>query len=143
MHRFKENVKYDIGLIQVVATHGTATCTGHPVDMQKYNNFCGLIAGGIGLGTNNVGSFVAYIAESTDSLTFSTNYLATSATIATATGTAKGYGDSVECRAEQMSDGYRYLRVEVRPSVTGTSNLVVIGNLRFNSRYPQATLPTP
>lgn len=141
MHKFSQNVKPDVGLFQVAATATATTYTGTGSDMQMYNNFCGYVMGGIGAGTQDIGTLTMYIAESTDNITFSATYLAT-ATCASATATAKGYGGTIECRAEQMTDGYRYLRVEVLP-VKGTTSILAIANLRFNSRYPAATLPTP
>ncbi len=138
MHRFKENVKFDVGLMTTSTATTSTVSTGTGVDMKKYNNFCGLIAGVVAAGA---GPLTAYIAESTDAATFNqTKYVATVA-ISSATTPYTGYGGSIEVRAEQMSDGYRYLRVEVLPT-SGTGNVISIANCRFNSRYPQATLPS-
>ncbi len=138
MHRFKENVKFDVGLMTTSTATTSTVSTGTGVDMKKYNNFCGLVAGVVAAGA---GPLTAYIAESTDAATFNqTKYVATVA-ISSATTPYTGYGGSIEVRAEQMSDGYRYLRVEVLPT-SGTGNVISIANCRFNSRYPQATLPS-
>lgn len=139
MHRFSENVKYNVGLMLQVASATATTYTGTSADMRKYNNFCACVAGVAAPGTNNIGALTCYIAQSTDTTTYSGNYLATG-TAASATG-GLTFGTSIEVRAEQMADGYRYLRVEVLPAA-GTANLIVAGNFRFNPRYPQATLAT-
>lgn len=133
MHKFKENIKYDIGIYPQLST--ATNVTGVGVDMSKYNNFAALV--GAAPATQFIGAFTAYIAQSTDNTTFSTSYLAT---VTVASSTTLGYGDSLEVRAEQMSDTYRYLRVEILPAA-GTTNYIAAANLRFNSRYPQATLP--
>ena len=138
MHKFYENVKYDVGLMLQVASATATTYTGTAADMRKYNNFCALFGGVAAPGSNNIGALTGYIAQSTDMATWSGNYLAT-ATAASATG-GLTFGTSVEVRAEQMGDSYRYLRVEVLPAA-GTANLISAANLRFNSRYPQASLP--
>jgi hypothetical protein len=143
MHTFKSNIKYDQGLYLNANTATAAEYTGTAVDMSRYNNFCGIVSGVMAAATNNVGAFVAVIAQSTDCTAWSDTYLAT-ATAASATA-ASGflgmYGTTIECRAEQLSDGYRYLRVEVTPA-GGTTNAINIVNLRFNPRFPQATLFT-
>ena len=139
MHKFLENVKADVGLLLTIATATATTFTGTAADMRKYNNFAAYVAGKASPGTNNIGDLTCYIAQSTDMTTWSTNYLAT-ATAASATG-GLTFGTSVEVRAEQMGDSYRYLRVEVLPA-DGTQNIVAAANLRFNSRFPQASLPS-
>ena len=128
MHKASENVKITYS-IPVAATYRTAAqVTGVGVDMAKYNNFAGIInAAGA---TQWQGALTCYIAESTDNATFSTTFLAT-LTIATATlHTAQ----SLEVRAEEMTDAYRYLRLEVTPAA-GTGNLFSADNVRFNPRY--------
>ncbi len=136
MHRFKENVRADVGLLTLSTVSTSVNTTGTSVDMKKYNNFCGLVGGVV---ATAVGSMQIYIAQSTDAATFSTAYIAT-ATLSSSTVPNQGWFGSVECRAEQMSDGYRYLRVEAIPT-QGTGAVITIANLRFNSRYPQANLP--
>jgi hypothetical protein len=128
MHKASENSKLTYA-IPVAATYRTATAvTGVGVDMAKYNNYAAIIS--VAGATQWQGALTCEIAESTDNSTFSTAYLAT-LTIATATvNTAQ----SLELRAEQMSDGYRYLRVEITPA-SGTGNLFSANNIRFNPRY--------
>ncbi len=138
MHRFTQNIRYDSARHLAVGTATATSYTGTSADMAKYNNFCGIVSGVAAAGTNDVGALVCYIAESTDTTTYSATYLAT-ATAASATG-GLSYGTCVECRAEQMTDGYRYLRVVVVPA-NGTVNSIAIQNLRFNARYPQTSLP--
>ncbi len=133
MHRFSENVKYDVGIYPRATTATLHSGTG--VDMAKYNNFCAIVGAAPGTA---VGALNFYIAQSTDSATWSSTYLAT---VSVASSASVGYGSSIEIRAEQMSDGYRYLRVEVLP-IAGTLNVIAAANLRFNSRYPQASLPS-
>lgn len=143
MHKFSDNVKYDVGRmlnsVSVSTSTSATVTTGTSVDMRYYNNFVGLVGGAVGAGAS---ALTAYITEAT----FATGVfnqakpLATAA-IASATSPYTGYGGSVEVRAEQMSDGHRFLRVEVKPT-SGTGNRIAIANLRFNSRYPQHTLPT-
>ncbi len=136
MHKFTENVKYNEGYMSIGTSTTSTVQTGTSVDMAKYNNFAAIIQGVV---TAGAGPLTAYIRESTDAAAWTAAYLSTT-TIASATTPYLGYGGVVELRAEQMSDGYRYLRVEVIPQ-SGTGNLISIANLRFNSRYPQATLP--
>jgi hypothetical protein len=128
MHKSSENGKLSYA-IPVAATYRTAgSATGVGVDMAKYNNYVAII--NVAGATQWQGALTCSIAESTDNSTFSTAYLAT-LTIATATTNT---AQSLELRAEQMSDGYRYLRVEVAPA-SGTGNLYSAINLQFNPRY--------
>ena len=138
MHRFTQNIRYDVGRHLALGSATATTYTGTSADMRKYNNFVGIVSGVAAAGTNDIGALVCYIAESTDSTTYSANYLAT-ATAASATG-GLCFGTVVECRAEQMTDTYRYLRVVVAPAA-GTANSIAIQNLRFNARFPQTSLP--
>lgn len=138
MHKFAQNVRYDTGRHLVLGTATATAFTGTSADMAKYNNFVAIVSGGAQAGTNDIGALVVYIAESTDTTTYSSNYLAT-ATAASATG-GLCFGTVVECRAEQMTDGYRYLRAVVVPAA-GTNNSIAIQNLRFNARFPQTSLP--
>ncbi len=138
MHSFLQNVRYDVARHLAVGTATATAYTGTSADMRKYNNFAAIVSGVAAAGTNDVGALVCYIVQSTDSTTYAAAALAT-ATAASATG-GLSYGTMVECRAEQMADGYRYLRVTVTPA-NGTANSIAIQNLRFNARYPQTTLP--
>jgi len=133
MHRFIENVKYDVAVYPRALTTATLV-SGSGVDMAKYNNFCALAGAAP---SSQCGALNIFIAQSTDNSTFSATYLATASV---ASSTTVGFGTSVEIRAEQMSDGYRYLRVEVLP-IAGTQHVIGAASLRFNSRYPQASLP--
>lgn len=128
MHKFEENVSVDVG-IAPSATYTDAEEDGAGVDMAKYNNFAAAIV--VASATENQGALVVVIAESTDNSTYSNTYLAT-VTLASST-TAHGI-DTVEVRAEEMSDGYRYLRAEVTPAA-GTENAFAVINQRFNPRF--------
>jgi hypothetical protein len=144
MHRFKENIKYDQGLFLNAGTATATEYTGTAVDMSRYNNFVGIISGVMAAATNNVGALVCQIAQSTDCTTWSDTYLPATATAASSTASLSYlgmYGTIVECRAEQLADGYRYIRVEVTPA-GGTTNNINIVNLRFNPRFAQETLFT-
>jgi hypothetical protein len=128
MHTASENAKISYA-IPVAATYRTAgSATGVGVDMAKYNNYAAII--NVAGATQWQGALTCSIAESTDNTTFSTAYLAT-LTIATATTHT---AQSLEVRAEQMTDDYRYLRVEVAPA-SGTGNLYSAVNVQFNPRY--------
>ncbi len=137
MHRFSENVKTDVGLMTLSTATSATVSTGTSVDMRKYNNFCGLVSYVV---ASNTGTTTIYIRESTDAAAWTAAYLATATLSSYATVPFIGGFGTIECRAEQMSDGYRYLRVEVIPAAA--TGIIGIVNLRFNSRYPQVTLPT-
>lgn len=137
MHKFKENVKCDVGLMTLSTATSATVSTGTSADMQKYNNFCGLVSYVV---ASNTGTITAYIRESTDKAVWTAAYLKTATLSSYATVPFIGGFGSIECRAEEMSDGYRYLRVEVIPAVA--TGVIGISNLRFNSRYPQETLAT-
>ena len=128
MHKFEQNVSVDIG-IAPADNYTAAEKVGVGADMAKYNNFCAAIV--VASATQYQGALTCVIAESTDDSTWSNTYLAT-VTIASST-TADGI-DTVEVRAEEMSDGYRYLRLEVTPAA-GTGNAFAAVNMRFNPRF--------
>lgn len=127
MHKFEQNVSIDVG-IPPSAAYTAAEEAGVAVDMAKYNNYAAIIA--VAGATENQGALTCVIAESTDNSTWSNTYLGT-VTIASATTDAV---DTVEVRAEEMSDGYRYLRTEVTPAA-GTENAFSVANVRFNPRF--------
>lgn len=127
MHKFEQNVSIDVG-ITPSATYTNAEKAGVGVDMAKYNNFAAIIA--VAGATQYQGALTCVIAESTDNSTFSDTFLAT-VTIASATTEQV---DTVECRAEEMTEGLRYLRVEVTPAA-GTANAFSVVNARFNPRF--------
>jgi len=128
MHLFDENIKID-DAIPVTSTYRTAAAVeGEAVDMAKYHNYAAVIT--VAGATQWQGDLVCKIAEGTTSTQFSTAYLATK-TISTAT---TNQVEVIEVSDQQMSDGYRYLRVEVDPS-TGTGNMFAAVNCRFNPRY--------
>lgn len=128
MHKGSENIKLT-DAIAVAETYRTAqVVNGVSVDMAKYNNYAAVVH--VAGATQWQGDLTAVIAESTDDSTWSDTYLATLTIESATTDTAQ----SVEVRAEEMSDGYRYLRVEVTPA-TGTGNLFDAVNARFNPRY--------
>lgn len=134
MHKFSENVKVSVGIPSPIATstvavfYTAALKAGVGVDMAKYNNYAAVVE--VVGATQWQGALTIQVAESTDNSTFSTAYLAT-ATIATATTNT---ATSVELRTEQMSDGYRYLNVNVTPAA-GTGNVFSAVNLQRNPRY--------
>jgi len=128
MHLLDENIKVDDG-IPVPATYRTAQAVnGEAVDMAKYNNFAGVIT--VAGATQWQGAITAVVAEGTNSTQFSTAYLATK-TIASAT---TNQIEVIEVNADQMSDGYRYLRMTLTPA-TGTGHKFAAVNCRFNPRY--------
>ena len=139
MHRFRENVRLDVGYMSIsTSTSGTVT-TSTAVNLRRYNNFVGIVQGVV---TPGASALTAYITEAT----FATGVfnqatpLATQA-IASATTPLLGYGGTIEVRAEQLSDGHHWVRVEVLPAA-GTGNILSVSNLRFNARYPQVTPPS-
>ncbi len=138
MHRFTQNVKTNVGLMTLSTATSATVSTGTSVDMAKYNNFCGIVNYVV---ASNTGTTTIYIREGTSAAgAWSTTYLATATLASYATVPYIGGFGTIECRAEQMSDGYRFLRVEVIPAAA--TGVISITNCRFNSRYPQASLPT-
>ena len=128
MHKLAENIKLSDG-IAVAATYRTAGAVNSAaVDMAKYNNYAAVVH--VAGATQWQGALTVVIAEGTTSTQFSTSYLATK-TIASG---SSDQVESVEVRAEEMSDGYRYLRHTITPA-TGTGNMYDSVNVRFNPRY--------
>jgi len=128
MHKFEQNVSIDVG-ITPTATYTDQEEAGTGVDMAKYNNYAAIIA--IAGATQYQGALTCVIAESTDDSTYSNTYLAT-VTIASSTNTDQV--DTLEVRAEEMTDAYRYLRMEVTPAA-GSANAFSVVNARFNPRF--------
>ncbi len=137
MHKFTENVKTDVGLMTLSTATSATVSTGTSVDMAKYNNFVGLVSYVV---ASNTGTTTIYIRESTNAAVWTAAYLATATLSSYATVPFIGGFGAIECRAEQMSDSYRYLRVEVIPAAA--TGVISITNVRFNARFPQATLTT-
>ena len=129
MHKFEENVLETIGIAPPVAYYTNAEKAGTGVDMAKFNNYVAVIA--CASATQWQGALTAVIAESTDNATYSNTYLAT---VTIASSTTADQVDTVECREEEMTDGYRYLRVEITPAA-GTGNAFSAVNLKFNPRF--------
>jgi len=127
MHKFEQNVSVDVS-IPPSATYTAAEKDGVGVDMAKYNNFAAIIS--VAGATQYQGALTCVIAESTDDSTYSDTFLAT-VTIASAT---TDQVDTVEIRAEEMTDAYRYLRLEITPAA-GTANIFSAENVRFNPRF--------
>lgn len=127
MHKFEQNVAVDIAVSPRTVTT-TTEIDGVGADMAKYNNICFAIQ--LKSGTQS-GALTCYIAESTDNSTWSDTMLAT-LTIASSTDT-DGI-DTVEISAEKMTDGYRYLRLEVNPA-SGASKTLSAVAMRFNPRF--------
>ncbi len=134
MHTFEENIKVTVGLTPQIAT--AIEKTGGFCDMAKYNNFAAIcqLAATAAFG----GDVTCVIAESTDSTAWSNKYLGT---VTLSSSTTTNQIDTVECRAEQMTDDYRYLRVEMTPAA-GTGDLISASNVRFGARYAGTTLPS-
>jgi len=127
MHEFDENVCVSTGLSPAV--YGTWEYTGTAVDMAKYNNFVAAVVSGSS--ADFQGALTVVIAEATCHTVWSNTYLAT---LTLASSSLVDRCDTVEVRAEEMSDGYRYLRPEITPA-TGSGNLFAVINQRFNPRY--------
>lgn len=126
IHKFENDV-----LETVAVTPKASTATenaGEGVDMAKFNNFVGIIQ--LAAATQYSGPLTAVIAESTDNTTYSDTYLAT---VTIASTTATNAIETIEVKAEDMTEGYRYLRLELTPSGT-VSNISAV-NLRFNPRF--------
>ncbi len=133
MHKLEESIRYTSGIPpQTVATSGN----GIGVRLRKYNSFA--LSCQAALSTAGA-AVVFYIAQSTDNATYSTSYLAT-CTLAVSTTVARQ--DVIEVRAEQLSDGYTYVRGEYTATATNTYQFIAAGNLQFNARFEQATLAT-
>jgi len=127
MHKGSENLKVTVGIPPQEITAAEKAGTG--VDMAKFNNFMAVIQQAAA--TQYLGDVTCVIAESTDNSTFSNTYLATT-TISS--NTATDQIATVECKGENMTAGYRYLRVEITPAA-GTVNPVSASNVRFNPRF--------
>lgn len=128
MHLLDENISVADG-IPVPATYRTAAAVnGAAADMAKYHNFAGILT--VTGATQWLGAITLKIAEGTNSTQFSTSHLATK-TVASAT---TNQIEIIEVSADQMSDGYRYLRLEATPAA-GTGNMFAAVNCRFNPRY--------
>jgi hypothetical protein len=139
MHRFKENVRVDAGYMAIGTSTTATVTTGTAVSLAKYNNFVGVVQGVV---TPGAGPLTAYITEATFATgVFNQATPLATVTIASATTPYLGYAGTIEVRSEQLSDGHNWVRVEVLPS-SGTGNLISISNQRFNSRFPQASLPS-
>ncbi len=133
-HEMDENIKYGVGIAPAV--HGTTEVTGTGVDMAKYNNYVAAVVSGSSAAFQ--GALTVVIAESTDNVTFSDTYLATMTLVSSTASTVTAIAcDSLEVRDEEMSDGYRYLRIEITPA-TGTGNLYSVINEQHNPRYGTA-----
>lgn len=125
--KFEQNVAVDIAVSPRTVTT-TTEIDGTGVDMAKFDGCCFAIQ--LKSGTQS-GALTCYIAESTDNSTWSDTMLAT-VTVASSTDTDAI--DTVEVRAEQMTAGYRYLRLEVNPASGASKTLSAIA-MRFNPRF--------
>lgn len=130
MHEFDENVKVGVGISPAV--YGTWEVTGTAVDMAKYNNYIAAVISGSSAAFQ--GALTCVIAEATCHTVWSDTYLAT---LSLASSTTEDKCDTVEVRAEEMSDGYQYVRAEITPA-TGSGNLYAVINEQFNPRYGTA-----
>ncbi len=126
IHKFENNVLETVAVKPKASTAAENAGTG--VDMAKFRNYVAVVM--LAAATQYSGALTAVIAESTDNSTYSDTYLAT---VTIASTTAADGVDTVEVRAEQMTAGYRYLRVELTP--VGTVSNIAAVNLRFNPRF--------
>ncbi len=128
MHDYPSNVKITYGIPCPVAYYTAAVQTGVGVDMARHSMYDAIVE--VRGATQWQGALTVQVAESTDNSTFSTAYLATATLASATTHTAT----SVEVNADKMTDGYRYLRVEVTPAA-GTGNMFSVVNLQRDPRY--------
>jgi len=127
VHKFDDNISVTNAYAPQVAT--AIEKTGSSVDMAKWNNYAAICQ--LKATAAFAGDVVCVIAESTDGSTWSNTYLGT---VTLSSSTVTDAIDVVEVRAEQMSDDYRYLRVELTPA-DGTGCVIAASNVRFNPRY--------
>lgn len=132
MHKLQENLLIEAGIAPVMNTDDTAESNATGVDMTNYGLFCAVVQ----VGTGMEGAVTVEITESTDNTTYAA--ISGGAVTATISSNTEGGITKVECRVEQMTSGYKYLRAEVAQS--GTQELVNVVNIRALPRFPQETL---
>lgn len=127
IHTFEKEVYESVAIAPQSITN--AEKAGTAVDMAKFDGFAAVVMQKAA--TQYTGDVTIHIAESTDNSTWSDTYLTTE-TISSNTAT-----DQIavtEIHADDLSDGYRYARVEITPAA-GTVNNVSAVNLVFNARF--------
>lgn len=128
-HTFEERFKVTIGVDPQIPNSTTAV-TGGAVSMAKYNNaaiICALTD------RTQYGSNATFqIAQGTNSTQFSTVMLKT-VTLSSNTQTAQI--DTIEVRAEELSDGYTYIRPVVTMAATATGQEISAQVVQFNPRF--------
>lgn len=129
MHKIDQNASFTDSIAHATTYRTATVVNGAAVDMAKFHNFAGIIT--VAGATQWQGAITTVVAEGTTSTQFSTSYLAT-VTIASSTDTNQV--GVVEISDTEMSDGYRYLRLEATPAA-GTGNMFAAVNCRFNPRY--------
>jgi len=129
MHNLEASTLPVVAIAPVIPNK-TAATVGTGVSMAKYNNFALICLSSYEADHGTAVTF--YIAESTDNSTFSTTYLAT-CTIASSTNAQQV--DTIEVRADQLSDGYYYVRGEVTCAATSTEQRVAAAGIQFNPRF--------
>lgn len=129
MHSLEQSTNPVVAIAPKIVGSTTALA-GVGVKMDKYNNFA-MICMLKELAANGIDA-TFYIAESTDNSTFSTSYLKT-CTLASNTETAQV--DTIEVRADELSDGYYYVRGEVKMTATNTYQPAAAAGVQFNPRF--------
>jgi len=130
MHKFEDSVLETVGIVQGAVSSTAGEVAGAAVDMAKFNNFVGIVMNKAQ--TQYGGIITVGVAEGTTSTQFAATNLAT---VTIASDTATDQIDTIEVRAEEMTEGYRYLRLEVTPTTPGTAMVFEAINLRFNPRF--------
>jgi hypothetical protein len=129
MHKFTENSKIEVALApQTIATASTEVA-GAGVDMRDYRIFTAVCM--LAAAAAHGADVVCHIAESIDDSTWSNTYLATATLQTDAT-----VNDikTMEIKSADLSDGYRYVRVEMTPG-DSTKDVVGAVNIRSKPRY--------
>jgi len=129
MHKVTENHKIELALApQNIATASTEV-DGVGVDMRDYRIFTAVCM--LAAAAANGADVACHIAESTDNTTYSGTFLAT-ATLTTATNADDI--EMMEIKSADLSDGYRYVRIEMTPG-DGTGDIVGAVNIRSKPRF--------
>lgn len=128
-HRFQDDLKHDYGIAPKIPG-ATATQEGQALSMAKFNNIAVLCM--LTDRTQYGAACTFYIAEGTTSTQFSATRLAT-ATLASNTTTPQK--TAIEVRAEQLSDGYTWVRAEAVMAATATGQEISADCVRFNPRF--------
>ncbi len=126
-HRWDDNF-YETVAVSPRTVTTTTEIDGTAVDMRKYDTAVFIVQ--LASGTAWSGALTCYVAESTDNSTWSDTYLST---LTIASSTTADRIDTLEINAADLSDGYRYARVEINPA-DGTVKTLAAVNVQFNKR---------